>query len=280
MLYSIPDHIREVALSKLRELESKYDIRVLMAVESGSRAWGFASHDSDYDVRFLYMHRPEWYWSLTDEFIDIENKGAINVPITSELDIAGWDLRKTLGLLHKSNPPLFEWLRSPIVYSKNSAIADELLVLSEKYYSPKSSIYHYINMAEGNFRQYLINRDEVNRKKYLYVIRPILACMWIANRGSFPPMQIDEVLPMIRGNPIHENIVKLLEEKRSGVEMGKGPVDKQLNLFLEEKIAHFKRTVQSYSEHGQNISALNRYFRDAMSCLYDNPNYNFFEVKE
>ena len=105
----VSDEIRTTIAAELTRIEQAYDCEVLLAVESGSRAWGFQSRDSDYDVRFVYVHRPEWYLSVD---LDLR-RDVIEKPITDELDISGWDIRKTLRLFAKSNPPLLEWLGSP-----------------------------------------------------------------------------------------------------------------------------------------------------------------------
>src|SRR5689334_14501823 len=133
--------------NRLFEIEHQEKIQIFYACESGSRAWGFPSEDSDYDVRFLYVRPSEWYLS-----IDVEEKpDVIERPITDELDISGWDLRKALKLLRKSNPPLLEWLSSPIVYLEKLSIADRMRKLVPEYYSPKACLYHYLHMAQGNF---------------------------------------------------------------------------------------------------------------------------------
>ncbi len=264
----IPDHIRGEIDSRIASLESKSKVEVLFAIESGSRAWGFASSDSDYDVRIIYMHRPEWYWSVEEEFGDFENRGAINMPISDDLDIAGWDLKKTLGLLYKSNPPLFEWLRSPIIYKRDQKIADELKQLSEEFYSPKSSVSHYLHMAEGNFRQYLCNKTEVKRKKYLYVVRPILACRWIEQHGSFPPMEIDKTLVTISGEPIRESIVRLIDNKKSGAELGVGPADRELEAFLASELDRLGKMVGGLPSPKRNMAELNQYFRETLASRY------------
>ena len=108
--------IRKEVLRRLDAVEREEDVRVLYACESGSRAWGFASPDSDYDVRFIYVHRPDWYLSIVDR------RDVIERPIVDEYDLSGWELRKTLRLFRKSNPPLIEWLGSPIVYRERTAM--------------------------------------------------------------------------------------------------------------------------------------------------------------
>lgn len=103
---------------RFTSVEVDHDLRIFYACESGSRAWGFESADSDFDVRFIYAHRPDWYLS-----VDLEQKrDVIEFSPDDGLDLSSWDLRKTLGLLWRSNPPLLEWLRSPIVYREVSDI--------------------------------------------------------------------------------------------------------------------------------------------------------------
>lgn len=125
--------MREKIQEQLRRIEESENIKILLAVESGSRAWGFASPDSDYDVRFVYIRRPEDYLRL-DVVRDV-----IELPIDDVLDINGWDLQKTLRLLHKSNPTLFEWFSSPIVYQKTE-FADKFRELMMHYFSSKGQL--------------------------------------------------------------------------------------------------------------------------------------------
>lgn len=143
--------MRNKIISKLEKIEKTYNVKVLYACESGSRAWGFESKDSDFDVRFIYMHDIRHY-------LDIQGKrDVIELPINGILDINGWDLKKTLNLLKKSNPTLIEWLNSPIIYKKDDKILAKLRKLAKDFYKPKSCYYHYINMANSNYRQYLKN---------------------------------------------------------------------------------------------------------------------------
>jgi predicted nucleotidyltransferase len=143
-----------VVREKLLEIEKEHDVTILYAVESGSRAWGFESSDSDYDVRFIYAHNKNWYLNI------LPKRDVIEYPITDEFDYSGWDLRKTLFLMNKSNPVFFEWLKSPIVYYKDEYSYNIMEQLSKNYFSPISSTYHYLHMASGNYRQYL-QADEV-----------------------------------------------------------------------------------------------------------------------
>src|SRR6266511_5035085 len=200
----------------LDRIETREDVRVLYAVESGSRAWGFASTDSDWDVRFLYLRRPEWYLSVQ------RRRDVLEYPLADGLDVSGWDLKKALGLFAKSNPPLLEWLRSPIVYREAFSAAARLRVLAADYFSPRSCMHHYLSMAEGNYREYL-QRDPVRVKKYFYVLRSVLACRWIEMHGTTPPTEfaalVADQLPA-RLRPVVE---ALLARKRAGDELAQGP---------------------------------------------------------
>ena len=135
--------MEKLIYKKLQEIEQQENVKILLAVESGSRAWGFASPDSDYDVRFIYVRPKEEYLRL-DKVRDV-----IELPIDNILDINGWDIQKTLRLLYKSNPTLFEWFSSPIIYLE-TAFADEFRKIMTEYFSTKKSLYHYIGMAEKN----------------------------------------------------------------------------------------------------------------------------------
>ena len=158
--------MQERIKAELAGLERAEDAMVLYACESGSRAWGFPSSDSDYDVRFLYVRRPEWYLSIDVEFrSDVIERG-----VQGQLDLSGWDIRKALQLFRKSNPPLLEWLNSPIVYLDRFGVVGELRSLLPEYYSPSACFYHYLHMARGNYRDYL-QGEEMARTIYVRIQR-------------------------------------------------------------------------------------------------------------
>ena len=176
----ISEEKRAEIKAQLADVESREDVRVLYACESGSRAWGFPSADSDYDVRFIYAHPVEWYLSIRTR------RDVIERPLVNEIDLSGWDIKKALGLLRKSNPPLLEWLQSPIIYQQDDAFLNGIGALLPVYYSPRNCLHHYLHMARGNIREYL-KGERVWVKKYFYVLRPLLACLWIeAGNGAVP----------------------------------------------------------------------------------------------
>lgn len=232
--------MEKVIKEKLREIEKQENIRVLLAVESGSRAWGFASPDSDYDVRFIYIRQKEDYLKL--EAV----RDVIELPIDDMLDINGWDLQKTLRLLYKSNPTLFEWFSSPIIYVETE-FADQFRKIMSSYFSSKRSLYHYISMAEGNYREYL-KRDMVRAKKYFYVLRPVLACRWILEKGTPPPMLFSELMEALLPERLRSDVNMLLELKMNSPEIREIPRVDTINEYLDSSIEEIKNIVKSMEE--------------------------------
>jgi hypothetical protein len=231
----IPEEIQNAIQHRLSAIENEHGVEILLAVESGSRAWGFASEDSDYDIRFIYKNPISFYLSV------LPKRDVIEYPIVDLLDYSGWDLRKSFFLANKSNPVLFEWLQSPIVYRQNEHFLDTFVPAVMRYFSPISTVYHYLHMATNNYREYL-KRDMVKVKKYFYVMRPIFACMWVEQRKTVPPMEFDALREAVIEDRSVSNIIEsLLAKKRSGAELGLAPRIPELNAFLEEKIAHFEK---------------------------------------
>jgi len=254
--------MRAQILDCLRRLETDHDVKVLFACESGSRGWGFASPDSDYDVRFIYVNRLSWY--LTVE----AGRDVIEQPISGDLDVNGWDLRKTLQLLRQSNPTLLEWLRSPIVYREEADTAARLRALAEEGFSAVRGYHHYVSMAKKNFREHL-RGEEVRYKKYLYVLRPLLAARWVRDGRGVPPMRfaalaeatlddralLDEINRLLdvkmrageaatsaRWNGIHEFIERELEVAAAQVLLDSvQPDTTMLDAFLAETVLKNER---------------------------------------
>ena len=232
--------MEKLIVSKLHEIEQMEKVRILLAVESGSRAWGFASPDSDYDVRFIYIRDKEDYLRLNTM------RDVIELPIDEVLDINGWDLQKTLRLLYKSNPTLFEWFSSPIVYME-SDFADLFRRVMNDYFSSKRSLYHYISMAEGNYREYL-KGGMVKAKKYFYVLRPVLACRWVLEKQTPPPMLFSELMKEELPEVLMSDINRLLELKMKSPEIKMIPRIDRINAYLDESIADIKSIVQSMED--------------------------------
>lgn len=239
---------------ELRRIELAHDVRVLYACESGSRAWGFASRDSDYDVRFIYVHSRDWYLSIEDR------RDVIEEPVREGLDLSGWELRKALRLLRKSNPPLLEWLKSPVVYAWDEAFVADFKELADAYYSPARGFQHYLHMALGNAREYL-KHDLVWTKKYLYVLRPLLACRWIERNMGQVPMRFDELVEgVVEDANLRAAIANLLARKRAGDELGRAPKDPVLSAYIDRELALLGHPEPS-NEPVPDSQALNRFFQ-------------------
>lgn len=203
--------MQNLITDKIKELEKKHSIKILYACESGSRAWGFPSTDSDYDVRFIYAHRAEEYLSISlpDDTIDL--------PVNDLLDIGGWELRKSLQLFMKSNAPLYEWLQSPIVYHQEQHFASALLELAEYYFSPRAAAHHYISMA-NNVWNAESGAETMGLKKYFYVLRPLLAARWIVDKQTCPPMELSGLRAEIKEKKWQDEIDRFLAVKKEVTE--------------------------------------------------------------
>ena len=245
--------MESIIQQKLKEIEEIEKVKIIMAVESGSRAWGFASPDSDYDVRFVYVRRLQDYLRLE------KTKDVIEWQLDDVLDINGWDLKKALQLMHDSNPSIFEWCASPIVY-KNSAEFEELKKIQKMYYSRKKNLYHYWHMASNNYQAYL-KGEEVRIKKYFYVIRPLLAAKWIVDKKTQPPMLFSELIEAELPTELKPIIDKLLEMKQNMPEMGLAPKIKLLDHFINTEMEAVKKAADEMESVNQNWTLLDDFFR-------------------
>lgn len=228
--------VRAEIAARLARVEKDEGVRILYCVESGSRAWGFPSKDSDYDVRFVYIHPPDWYLSIeTDSRRDV-----IERPIVDEIDLSGWEIRKAFRLFAKSNPPLLEWLSSPILYSESFAFRRRLAAMLPLYYAPTASLYHYLHMAKGNFRDYL-QGPVVWLKKYFYILRPLLAIRWLEQGRGPVPMLFTDLLVTVGDQPaLVEAIGVLRDRKMAGEELDRGPAIPVISAFCEAEIVRLQ----------------------------------------
>ncbi|HET7117624.1 MAG TPA: nucleotidyltransferase domain-containing protein [Hanamia sp.] len=257
--------MRDEIKNELANLEKDKNIKILYAVESGSRAWGFESKDSDWDVRFIYVHQYDWYLSIN------EKKDNIEKMLPNDLDLSGWELKKTLLLFRKSNPPLLEWLRSPIIYKEEFTTVAQLRNAVKSYFNPKSCLYHYLHMANGNYEAYFKNQ-EVKLKKYFYVLRPILACCWIERTNEMAPMEFDILLDKEISDPILKNkIINLLSKKKNGDELKTGNRIKVIDDFIIEKLNYFKSFLADFKFNNSiNNDLLNSIFRNTLKEVWKN----------
>lgn len=239
---------------ELRLIEQTRGVWVLYACESGSRAWGFASPDSDFDVRFLYVHPLDWYLSIEDR------RDVIEEMLPGDLDLSGWELRKALRLLRKSNPTLLEWLHSPVVYEQNEAFISELRALAARCFSPRSGFAHYFSMARGNYQHHL-RGETVKLKKYLYVLRPIFAAQWIERGLGLPPVEFAQLLDVLApSGPLRKAIEELLESKRAAGELFSAPPIVPIQEFIVAEL-HRLATVEIPEKAPCDVEPLNAFFR-------------------
>ena len=256
----IDSSIKEEIVNRLKMTEKKYNVNILMAIESGSRAWGFASPNSDYDVRFIYVHDKDWYVSVDLE----EKRDVVEYEIVDEIDINGWDVRKALRLFWKSNPAFVEWLQSPIIYTEKGVFAQRARDLMGEIYSVEKGVYHYRSMAKTNYRGYL-KKDMVPLKKYFYVLRPLLSIMWLEKFGEPAPIEFDKLRALLSDDCLNHRIDELLERKKQSLEKELAPPVVELNRFIESELVRLEK----YNEHpitkGRDISMLNDLFHDVLS---------------
>ena len=236
--------MKEKIIELLNNIEVKYQVQILFAIEAGSRAWGFQSHDSDYDVRFVYIPPITRYLTLDKQRDVIEE--TIN-----DIDLVGWDLKKALSLFRNTNPNFIEWLYSPTTYSENIHhglnLRQELISCLPQYISRKAIMSHYLGMSKRNWKEYL-QKEPVWTKKYLYVIRPLLACIWFENIGTAPPVLFDELIeactPRLKPELI-TSIHQLVARKKAGDELSTGPRIPEIHEFITEKMPYFEELSKS-----------------------------------
>ena len=246
--------IREQITSKLVEIERQEGVRILYAVESGSRAWGFASPDSDYDVRFIYVRPLEDYLRI-DDLRDV-----IEWQMDDVFDINGWDLKKTLRQFAKGNATLFEWSNSPIVYKKTNEW-EEVYQVAKEFFSEKSAIAHYYGTANKTYLEHL-TEEYVSYKKYFYALRPLLAANHIEKHHVIPPVLFEELLEAELPGELKLAIDELLEKKKSTKESDLKPQIPVIQKFISAEIIRQKEIVsQTPDDHNHNRVRLDECFQ-------------------
>ena len=238
---------------KLKEIEQQYSISILLAVESGSRAWGFASPDSDFDVRFIYKRPRNSYLELN------KSRDVIELPIDDIWDVNGWDLDKTLKLLYKSNPTLYEWLNSPLCYRKTD-FTERIRPLMNEYFSVKNTLYHYLNTARSHVKNFLCG-ETVRPKKYFYALRPLFACFWLIDKHTPPPVLFDELVKAVMPDTLRSSLDYLLDLKINSPEKAEIKPIKDIDDFLNKNIFYFDEIMKNYTEEkNKSWDMLNDFF--------------------
>lgn len=244
-------------IQSLKKLEEQENVRILFACEAGSRAWGTNSVDSDYDVRFIYIREVNWYLQL------YEGRDVIEVATDQNVEVVGWDLKKALRLLQKSNPSLLEWIHSPIIYKSEYPFTLKLKELSKMAFSTTSTVYHYVNMARKNY-QFFQKEKRFTTKRYLNILRPLIACLWILENEEMPP---NDVLLLFQQYVTDFNLIKqfdlLIQSKQAGEHSF---ISQELNQFIQDTIPLIEERVKNL--HGRNLNltdTLNQFFIDLLS---------------
>lgn len=238
-MIAIEESRQKEITAKLSELEAEQNIAIIHAVESGSRAWGFPSKDSDYDVRVIYHHPKVWYITA------FEKKDNFELPIDSLLDIGGWDVAKCMRLLHKGNAVIHEWLKSPLIYRSKLPQYDLLAGLAEQVFNPAAAFHHYYSMAKKRFAD---NEPPGTAKSFLYGMRALLSASWIAEHQTAPSIVFEDLLNTQFDHTLRELIDQLLIDKTQAAEKDTFHLNAQLLKYCREKTETLSQLSLTYSK--------------------------------
>ncbi len=248
--------MRDKILGALRRLESEQQCRILFAAESGSRAWGFASPDSDYDIRAIYVKDENWYWSLEEKPQD-----AFDAMLPDDMDVAAWELRKTLRLFAGCNLALNEWLGSPIVYCAAPEFYRAMQVLLPAFFNPVKAVHHYVAMSDQGMSDIAAD-GTIAVKKLFYGLRGLFAALWAEKYQTMPPTEFDGMLNLeLLPDSILQTVFGLREIKRQAKEKERIAVPMELLLFCQNRREEVKRAIEGRKYLRPPLLELNRFFR-------------------
>ena len=253
--------MKTIILNKLTEIEKKNNIKIVFACESGSRAWGFPSPDSDYDVRFIYVRPLNYYLSVA------ERDDQLGFAINDELDISGWDLRKVLQLMRKSNTTVFEWLQSPIIYKEDANFRNDLWNLCSNYFSQRANIYHYLGITKGAYDT-IENESEINIKKLFYVLRPLLSAKWNLEKNTIAPMSIEPLMSILP-NHLLEIATELIKIKSTAAEGFIIKINEELKGYIDEEFNQISNVAKEITKYTFELNKLDDFFLKTIK-YYDN----------
>lgn len=232
----------DLVLSELNRMEREYGVKILYAVQAGSRAWGFHSPKSDWDIRFIYKHSLEWYLSLEKKSDVIEKQ------VNEDLEISGWDLRKALNLFKKSNPSMLEWLHTKERLIANQHFCESVLPLETELFSAVSCYYHYLSMSKSNWNKWL-NGEVKSPKLSLHLLRGILCCLWIKEYETFPPVKFQTLYEQtVKDRRVCDELSSVVELKKAGAETIDINVT-TLYSFIEAEMEKLSRTSPTFRDH-------------------------------
>ncbi|GAM13544.1 nucleotidyltransferase domain-containing protein [Mesobacillus selenatarsenatis] len=262
--------MKDQIITVLNQIEKEYEVKILYACDAGSRALGFASQESDYDIRFIYIHKKDWYLSIDQQknFIEIPKEDPLSIIVDPKLDVVGWELIKTLRLFRKSNPSLLEWLNSKYVYCNHAYLAEKLKLMQDTVISHKAYINHHLNLVTKNVNDMQKNK-EWRGKVYLYILRSILSAKWLQIHKQIPPVEFIELLSILENSLVKREVKDLLWKKQSG-EHYLTEKNMILNEFIEQEI----ELLASYAKNSSGKSddptkELNELFRLTLKEVWE-----------
>lgn len=238
---------------KIKEIEAVYDIHVLYACESGSRAWGFASVDSDYDVRLIYRRKKEDYLSV------IATQDFLQLPIDAVWDFNAWDLKKVLGLLFQSNTTIFEWIQSPIVYRETAGFKQELWQLCQHFYCQQTHTHHYLGLAKKKMEA--MEEEQIKYKTLFYILRALLSAKWNATHHTIAPMEFKPLLELVEDPVLKAYILHLIDLKATATEQDYYEWDVPLKNYVSALYVELARITVQKRKGSFTVERLNEFFR-------------------
>jgi len=231
--------VKKHIVQKLAEFEKAHKVTIIFAIESGSRAWGFPSIDSDYDVRFIYARPYDDYLSIIQHRDVLESDIVQDSQLGVPLDLNGWDIRKALYLALKSNPVLLEWLQSPIVYRADKVIVDELWQYAQKIADLEYIKAHYYKLLQAIWKQIECDDHSVKVKLYCYAVRPAFAFKWIEMHGTLPPLDMKSLRKGLAACiDFDQDIKQLIALKATAKESDMISRNKKIDAFIESLLAY------------------------------------------
>lgn len=245
-------------MHRLKQTEVHDNVKILLAIESGSRVWGFASPNSDYDVRFIYIHPADWYLAF-----DLEDRpDYIEYPVTDKIDMYGWDIRKALRLYWKSSPMFVDWILSPQQYIETGSFAKRARELIPEIFSLESSIHNFRSIAKTDYHKYLIG-EKVPLKKYFYVLRSLLSIRWIEKYGVVAPIEFEKLLHLIENQSrVISDVKSLIGKKQEFADLGLSEPMPSLQLFIKEEFERLEGlNFAKFNKPEEPIEKLNIFFR-------------------
>jgi predicted nucleotidyltransferase len=244
----------------LEKITAETGVRLLAVVESGSRAWGFPSPDSDYDVRFIYA-RP----TAEDYLTVFDQKDTMDFPINDLLDINGWDVSKTLALSARSNATPMEWLQSPMVYRELPGMIAQLWEAVAEGFCPRSTTAHYLGLTRGSLHKIAQQGDQQKLKTWFYVLRPLFAAEWIIEKQTIPPMEFAPLRELTRGDELAQIIDDLMDIKKEASESFTMAAIPGLQDTIEQRMLNAQQCIDRLPKHKGDPAELDRKFREIIA---------------